>query len=131
MSVVYYPAIIEKYNDESFGVFFPDLPGCTSSGSSITEAVINAEEALYGHILVSHEYGEKINEPTSIDKIKVEDDVNEVGRILVKSTVPGKKVRINITMDENLLNSINRVSNNRSGFLSDAAYEYLSKFDSI
>ena len=45
----YFPAIIEKAS-EGYGVFFPDLPGCTSAGATIQEAALNAEEALQAHI---------------------------------------------------------------------------------
>jgi hypothetical protein len=37
MPIVYYPAIIER-GRRGYGVFFPDLPGCTSTGRTVTEA---------------------------------------------------------------------------------------------
>ena len=45
----HFPAIIEKAS-EGYGVFFPDLPGCTSAGATIQEAALNAEEALQAQI---------------------------------------------------------------------------------
>lgn len=34
MRIVYYPAIIERAR-RGYGVFFPDLPGCTSAGETV------------------------------------------------------------------------------------------------
>ena len=45
-----YTAIIEAASDGTFGVFFPDVPGCTSAGDTIEEATTNAAEALEFHL---------------------------------------------------------------------------------
>jgi predicted RNase H-like HicB family nuclease len=120
VATVYYPAIIER-GRRGYGVFFPDLPGCTSAGDTVTEAAVNAEEALMGHLLVSEEHGDVLGEPSPLDAIEVDPDVEEVARILVRGERRGKAVRINITLDEGLIAAIDRVAENRSGFLADAA----------
>lgn len=120
MATVYYPAIIER-GRRGFGVFFPDLPGCTSAGDTVTEAALNAEEALAGHILVSEEYGDALPDPSALDALPNDPDVDEVARLLVRAERKGKAVRINITLDEGLLAAIDKVAANRSGFLAEAA----------
>lgn len=120
MGVVVYPAIVERAG-EGYSVFFPDLPGCVSAGATMDEAVINAEEALSGHMLVSARHGEELPDPTPLDRIELDSDVKEVARILVRAERPGKAVRLNITLDEGLVAAIDRVARNRSGFLADAA----------
>lgn len=120
MATVYYPAIVER-GRRGYGVFFPDLPGCTSAGDSVGEAALNAEEALAGHLLVSEQYGDDIPEPSDFEQIEVDPDVEEVARLLVRGERKGKAVRINITLDEGLLAAIDKVAANRSGFLADAA----------
>ena len=120
MATIYYPAIIER-GQRGYGVFFPDLPGCTSAGDTVTEAALNAEEALAGHILVSEEYGEALPDPSALDAIAPDPDVDEVARLLVRGERKGKAVRINITLDEGLVAAIDKVAANRSGFLADAA----------
>ena len=120
MAAVYYPAIIER-GRRGYGVYFPDLPGCTSAGDTVTEAAVNAEEALMGHLLVSEEHGDVLGEPSALDAIEVDPDVEEVARILVRGERRGKAVRINITLDERLIAAIDRVAENRSGFLAEAA----------
>lgn len=120
MATVFYPAIIERAG-KGFSVFFPDLPGCTSAGRSITEAAVNAEEALAGHLLVSEQYGDELSEPSEIGAIEADPDVDEVARLLVRGERKGKAVRINITLDEGLVAAIDKVATNRSGFLAEAA----------
>jgi len=120
MATVMYPAIIERAG-EGFSVFFPDLPGCTSYGATVTEAALNAEEALDGHLLVSVQHGDEVADPSALEDIERDPEVDEVARLLVRADKPGKAVRLNITMDEGLVAAIDRVAKNRSGFLSEAA----------
>jgi predicted RNase H-like HicB family nuclease len=120
MAIAYYPAIIERAPD-GYGVFFPDVPGCTSHGSTLQQAARNAEVALNGHIKLSVEYGDEIPAPSDLDAVARDPDVDEAARILVRADLPGKQRRINVTMDESLLAEIEQVSANRSGFLAEGA----------
>jgi predicted RNase H-like HicB family nuclease len=120
MATAYYPAIIERAA-EGYSVFFPDVPGCTSAGRTLQEAAVNAEEALAGHLAVSLQHGDVIAPPSDLDQVERDPDVDEVGQLLVRAELPGKAVRVQITMDDGLLKAIDRVASNRSGFLSDAA----------
>jgi predicted RNase H-like HicB family nuclease len=45
-----YPVVIHKDPDSDYGVSVPDLPGCFSAGSTITEAIAMAQEAAECHI---------------------------------------------------------------------------------
>lgn len=125
MAIAIYPAIVERAG-AGFSVFFPDLPGCTSAGPTIHQAVLNAEDALAGHLLVSAQYGDDIADPTPLDQLESDPDVDEAARILVRAERPGKSVRINITLDEGLIAAIDRVAKNRSGFLAEAARHELA-----
>ena len=120
MATVIYPAIVERAAN-GYSVFFPDLPGCTSAGETLTHACLNAEEALAGHLLVSAQIGAEVSDPSAIDQIERDEEVDEVARILVRAEKPGKSIRLNITLDEGLVAAIDRVAKNRSGFLADAA----------
>src|SRR5688500_20228304 len=107
LPTVYYPAIIERAR-RGYSVFFPDLPGCASAGRTVKEAAINAEEALSGHLLVSDQYGDALAEPSELDALEVDPEVDEVARILVRGERQGRAVRINITLDEGLIAAIDR-----------------------
>lgn len=120
MAIIYYPAIIE-HAGKGYSVFFPDLPGCTSAGASVQEAARNAEEALAGHLLVSAEHGDTLPPPSDLGAIPADPEVEEAARVLVRAEMPGKSVRINITLDEGLVAAIDRIAPNRSRFLADAA----------
>ena len=45
-----YPLMIHKDPESDFGITVPDLPGCFSAGSTMEEALQNAEEAILTHI---------------------------------------------------------------------------------
>lgn len=126
----YFPAIIEKSSD-GYGIFFPDLPGCTSAGATEQEAALNAEEALQAHIELSMEHGEAIPEPSTLDQIVVDSDVIEAARILVRADPPARTVRVNITMPEDLLAAVDRYAlrtgYSRSGLLAQAVRERLRR----
>lgn len=109
----------------------PDLPGCTSAGATVQEAALNAEEALQAHIDLSVEHGDAIPEPSTLDQIAVDPDVTEVARILVRADPPGRTVRVNITMPEDLLVAVDRYAvrtgYSRSGLLAQAVRERMRR----
>ncbi len=130
MTVRWYPALVERA-DGGFGVVFPDVPGCTSAGDTVEEALRNAAEALEGHIELMVEHGEPVPEPGPPDA-PVPDwlgDVEIVTRVLVPVEMPGRAVRLNITLDEGLVRRIDRAARalgmSRSGFLAEAARRML------
>lgn len=126
MASVLYVAVVERAGD-GFSVFFPDVPGCTSAGDTLNEVVANAGDALASHIALSHQYGDELSEPRPLEDIPVDPEVEEYGRFLVPADLPGKSVRLNITLDEGLLAAIDRIAKNRSGFLADAARDALAR----
>ena len=130
MAVLYYPAIIEAGDEPGFGVFFPDLPGCVSAGDTIQEAAGRAEEALALHLAGMVEDGDPIPDPTPLDRVPADPEVREVARLLVRAELPGKAVRLNITLDEGLLAAVDRAARargfTRSGFLAEAARRLLA-----
>jgi predicted RNase H-like HicB family nuclease len=126
----YYPAIVERAAG-GFGVFFPDLPGCTSAGATLQEAVRNAEAALQAHIDLASEHGEAIPNPSELDAVASEPDVVEAARVLVRADVPGRSVRVNITLPEDLLAAVDRYAartgHTRSGLLALAVRERMER----
>jgi predicted RNase H-like HicB family nuclease len=89
MTMASYLAIVER-GKEGFGVFFPDLPGCTSAGDTVQDAARNAVEALEGHILTMAEHGDNIPAPSDVESIGRDPDVDEVARLLVQVELPGR-----------------------------------------
>jgi predicted RNase H-like HicB family nuclease len=120
MKLVQYAAIIERGGD-GFGVYFPDLCGCTSGGDTLEHAITNAGEALALHTEGMIEDGQALPVPTPLDKITIEPDVDMHALILIEAHQAPRKVRINVMMDATLLTAIDAVASNRSLFLNNAA----------
>ena len=130
MSIAYYPAIIER-GTSGYGVFFPDLPGCTSAGDTIQDAAKGAEEALQGWLDVSAEHGDAIPPPSDLDAIAADPDVVEAVRVLVRADLPDKAARVTITLPESLLAEADlyakRMGFTRSGLLAQAVRERMRR----
>jgi predicted RNase H-like HicB family nuclease len=128
MAVRYYPAIVEKAGD-NFSAFFPDYDGCVSAGDTMEQLAANAEAALAFHIRGMLDDGEAIPEPTPLEQLQADPEVTEFARILVRAELPGKAVRVNITMEEGLLSAADaaaqRQGMSRSAFLADAVRSVL------
>lgn len=60
-----FPAHVEK-EDDAFLVTFPDLENVVSSGKTIEEALLNAEEALNGCLASDFERNFEIPEPSRL-----------------------------------------------------------------
>jgi predicted RNase H-like HicB family nuclease len=71
--VLRYTVLVE-YDPEAqaYGVTVPALPGCTSMGDSLTEALDNVREAIDGHLACLAEMGEPIPEDTAPQAIRVD-----------------------------------------------------------
>lgn len=122
-----YIAIIHKDPESDFGVSFPDFPGCVTAAKSLDEARSMAREALEFHIEGMLEDGEDIPAPSTLDQIMKDPDFASGVAFLVDVRPRAKAVRVNVTLDDNLLSAIASVSRNRSKFLADAAWEKLER----
>ncbi|MFN3078002.1 MAG: type II toxin-antitoxin system HicB family antitoxin [Alphaproteobacteria bacterium] len=116
----HYPAVIDK-GETSYGITFPDFPGCISVGATPEEAIAMGTEALSGHIATMAEDSDPFPEPTPVELVTWEPDEQVVCVTLIPVVMPGRAKRINITLDEGLLSEIDAITGNRSGFLAEAA----------
>ena len=114
-----YWGVVHKDDGTGFGISFPDFPGCVSAGDTLAELVEMGTEALTFHIDGMAEDGEDIPAPT--DDVAKPDDA--YGLIAITVAVPGKKRRMNLTLDGNLVDQIEAKYGKRavSGFLESAA----------
>ncbi|MEA2939939.1 MAG: hypothetical protein QOD09_468 [Bradyrhizobium sp.] len=65
-----YIALVHKDNGTSYGVSFPDLPGCISAGDTFEEAIENASQALAGHLAIMAADGDPIPNARSLEELK-------------------------------------------------------------
>jgi predicted RNase H-like HicB family nuclease len=118
----HYIALIRKDPDSSFGVEFPDFPGCISAGDTLGEAATGAAEALALHVDGIVEDGQAVPEPSTLDDI----DTSGAVPILVPLPEQARRVlRLNITMAEGLVRAVDEAASrrglSRSAFLATAA----------
>jgi len=113
----------------TFGISFLDFPGCISSGATLDDAVSNGTQALAFHIDGMVEDSEPMPELSSLEALKAKEADWLAGGVAVAVPVelPGKSVRINITVEERALECIDRAARasgmTRSGFLVASALE--------
>jgi predicted RNase H-like HicB family nuclease len=65
-----YIALVHKDEGTSYGVSFPDVPGCIAAGDTFEEAVANAAEALAGHFALMRADGDAIPAPRSFEALR-------------------------------------------------------------
>jgi predicted RNase H-like HicB family nuclease len=121
---IYYPAFVDKDAESDFGVSFPDFPGCVSAGETLEEALLGAQEC---HVALMIADGDALPKPTSLEEVAAEKEPSTVAITLVPVVLPGRARRVNVTLDEALFEEIDQISNNRSGFLVEAARAELAR----
>jgi len=76
--MAHYIAIIEDAGpDAAVGVWFPDLPGCTSAGDDIDEALRNAPEALELFTESFEKDGKPMPRPRTLTELRADPEVAE------------------------------------------------------
>ncbi len=135
MATRVYPALLVKdvgASGSGLGVVFPDLPGCVTQGDTPQHAAEMAMEALSLHIESMVEDGDAPPDPSPPHAVPDWIDPSEtevVTHLLVPVEIPGRSVRVNITMDENLLQRADRAASEqgmtRSGLLAEAVRAWL------
>ena len=75
-AVAHYVAIIEDAGpDHAVGIWFPDLPGCTSGGDDIDEALRNAPEALELYAEGFEADGKPLPRPRTLTELKADPEI--------------------------------------------------------
>ena len=90
-----YIALVHKDKGTSYGVIFPDVPGCVSAGDTFEQAIANAAEALAGHLALMEADGDRIPAPREFEAIKADrslaDDLE--GAVVAFVTPQGSSAR--------------------------------------
>jgi len=115
-----YVALVDGEAD-AYGVTVPDLPGCTSGGSTTDEALRHAIEAvrLWAEDAIAD--GEELPVPRSLETLRADP---EVARAIAEGAALAKA---NLSIDAGLLAAIDEAAAarglTRSAFLAGAARE--------
>lgn len=128
------PIAIHKDDGSVYGVTVPDVPGCFSCGDTVEEAISNTEEAIYSHLELLLELGDK-PEVKSSSLENLTKDPEYAGAIwgvvsVDLSRLDPKPERVNISLPRFILAKIDAYTKEkhetRSGFLARAAMNELA-----
>jgi predicted RNase H-like HicB family nuclease len=121
----------------AIGVVVPDLPGCSSGGATVDEALRNAQEAvsLWVDEMLAQEG--KVPAPRPLEAAFADPEIMAaLGEGAALALVPlvrdsGRAARANISIDAGLLDAIDEAAAarglTRSAFLASAAREKIAK----
>lgn len=124
-----YLAVLEPGKDDSYSIFFPDLPGCFSYGGNLDEAQRMAAEAASLHVYGMEQDGEEIPEPSS----SLPKEVTE-GNVIMPVTIhpdlyrmkrDNERIKTNITLPAWLKRIAEEKKVNYSRLLEAALIDYL------
>lgn len=128
MKEVGYFALFADQPEGGFTVTFPDVAGAISEGDDLEQAWFNAREALELILEARAEAGEPLPAPRTMDATVALAVAGEAV-LLVTGAAPANAVRINVTMDEGLLERVNRrveeTGQSRSAFIAEAVRKSL------
>lgn len=130
-----YVALVDGHAG-AYGVVLPDLPGCSSGGATVDEAVTNAQEAVSLWADAMIDQGGDIPPPRPIEAAVADADIMAaVAQGAVVVLIPlvreaGRAIRANISLDRGLLDAIDEAAAarglTRSAFLASAAREKIA-----
>lgn len=115
--------------DAVFGISFPDFPGCIATGRTEDEVIRRGTEALAFHVAGMVEDGDPMPMIRCLAELRNDPAFREdsAGAVLtlVPIELPGRAVRLNISMDETLVEAVDKAAKaagqSRSAFLAEAA----------
>lgn len=115
--------------DGSYGASFPDFPGATTVADDLDALYRKASEVLAFHVAGIIENEEEVPEPSTLADLREDPAFREASAdamvALLEIDLPGKAVRVNVSIEESLLQRIDRaaraIGESRSSFLAQAA----------
>ena len=117
-----------------YRISFPDFPGAVSGGRTVDESIARGRETLAFHVAGMVEDGDPLPALCTLEELRADKDVaremRDVKRVClveVPFELPGKPVRVNISIEDRLLDAVDRAAKtrrqSRSAFLAEAARE--------
>ncbi|WP_165790927.1 type II toxin-antitoxin system HicB family antitoxin [Pleomorphomonas carboxyditropha] len=106
--MAYAVALIHEEENSSFGVSFPDFPGCVSAASNLNDAIARAAVALAAHVKTLGENSQTLPALRTIDDIRRTLEIREAIIVAVPVDMPGKSIPVQISLNEHLLAALDR-----------------------
>ncbi len=119
-----YPAILSPRTSGNWGVSFPDLPGCVTSGTTLTDAVEMAADAANLWLVSAEDTRDPIPEPSAPSAVRLSS--GEVSTLVPVDTdayrrrLDTRSVRKNVSLPAWMAAYADSHGINCSGVLQDA-----------
>src|SRR6516165_6820213 len=125
---VFYFAVLERRGAKRIIARIPDLPAISATGATRAAALAELLYLANEHVRLLAEHAEPVPPARDLDDIPVEAG-REHSRALIPVEMPGKTVKISISIDQALLTRIDRAAKaegtTRSGYFAMAAAKAL------
>jgi|SRR6516165_8053919 len=126
---VFYVAVLERRGAKRIIARIPDLPAISAMGATRAAALAELLYLANEHVRLLAEHAEPVPPARDIDDIPASEGAREHDRALIPVEIPGKTVKISISIDEALLTRIDRAAKaegtTRSGYFAMAAAKAL------
>jgi predicted RNase H-like HicB family nuclease len=121
MNTILFVAFAEKTEAGGYHATFPDVSECTTDAQDLAGLLVNARQALAGHLRGLADAGEAWPQPTPFEALKAEPGAIP---LLVDIAVDDRPVRVNISLGERLVGRLDVAAEargmTRSGFIAQA-----------
>lgn len=104
LNQITYQGVFEPTEGNGFSVYFPDLPGCTSYGDTLSDAQKNAQDALGLHLYGMEKDGDPVPAPSDTPEVDPETSAGylvcpvTVFPSLVRDELDNRRVKTNVTI---------------------------------
>jgi predicted RNase H-like HicB family nuclease len=116
-----------------FSVFFPDVPGCTSCGSTLEEALAMGKDALEGHLESLRENGDQAAEPAVhelADVIAQFGDLEDgrwLGLFPISVDLQAARGDVDVALPRELIHDVDELGSDVRRFITDATRRELER----
>jgi predicted RNase H-like HicB family nuclease len=104
----FYPAVLERGAHDTFGVWFPDFPGCVAAARSQEEAMAKAQDALAHGVDSLMERNSPLPDPTDFDAVVIPKGCKFVTFFAVGVEPPDPSERVNVYLPRSLIARVDR-----------------------
>ena len=106
----FYPAVLEREDNDLFGLWFPDFPGAVAAGRSQEDAMARAQDVLTAALQAHVEQHGALPAPTPVEAIDLPGDCRFVSFLAVGATPPDPSERVNVYLPKSLIERVDRAA---------------------
>lgn len=125
MTTTFYVAVLERRGSNRVIARIPDLPAISAMGATGAAALAELVHLANEHVRLLARHAEPVPPARDLDDVPAD----KAGRALIPVEIPGKTVKISISIDDALLRRIDRAAaaegTTRSGYFAMAAAQAL------